>query len=65
MVTKRQLGIAVVVSAVVVLVGVFAIDSIGAGQWTGLGPLQQIGIGLAVGAIGVGALLIRLGQRPA
>ena len=65
MVTKRQLGIAVVVSAVVGLIGIFAIDSVGAGRWTGLGPLQQIGIGLATVAIAVGVVLIHLGQRPA
>ncbi len=65
MVTKRQLGIAVVLLAILTAVGLFGADMIGAGRWGGFGPLQKIGAGLAVAAIIVGLLLVRLGDRPA
>jgi hypothetical protein len=65
MVTKRQLGIGIIALAAISLTGIFAIDWIGAGQWGGIGPLQQIGIGMGAAATIVGLLLIRLGDRPA
>ena len=65
MVTKRQLGIGIIALAAIGLIGVFAIDWIGAGKWAGIGPLQQLGIGLGAAATMVGLLLIRLGDRPA
>jgi hypothetical protein len=65
MVTKRQLGIAVIVFSLLVIVGIIAVDLIGAGRWSGFGPLQWIGVGLSVGAIAVGGILVRLGDRPA
>lgn len=65
MVTKRQLGLAIVALGVLVVLGVIAVDFIGAGRWGGFGPLQRIGIGLGGVAIAVGCILIRLGDRPA
>jgi hypothetical protein len=65
MVTKRQLGIAVIVFSALVVLGVTAVDFVGAGRWGGFGPLQQISIGLCLAAIAVGYILIRLGDRPA
>ena len=65
MVTKRQLGTGIITLAAIGLIGIFAIDWIGAGKWGGIGPLQQIGIGLGAAAAIVGLLLIRLGDRPA
>jgi hypothetical protein len=50
---------------VVGVLGIVAVDALGAGQWSGLGPLQRLGIGLALGAMGVGLILVRLGDRPA
>jgi hypothetical protein len=41
------------------------VDFIGAGKWSGFGPLQRVGIGLSLAAIAVGCILLRLGDRPA
>jgi hypothetical protein len=65
MVTKRQLGIFIIGISVVGVLGVVAVDALGAGQWSGLGPLQRLGIGLGLGAMVVGLILVRLGDRPA
>ncbi|MGD8997544.1 MAG: hypothetical protein PVH80_05500 [Anaerolineae bacterium] len=65
MITKRQLGIFIVAISGVGLVGIIAVDALGAGQWSGLGPLQRLGIGLGCGAIIVGLILVRLGDRAA
>jgi heme A synthase len=65
MVTKRQLGIAVIAFSALVIIGIIAVDLFGAGQWGGFGPLQRIGVGLGVSAIAVGGILVRLGDRPA
>jgi hypothetical protein len=65
MVTKRQLGIIVVVLALLGVVGLIGVDLIGVGEWSGFGPLQQIGVGLGGMAIVVGVILILLGNRPA
>ena len=63
MVTKRKLGLIVILSGVLLVVGVVGVDLLGAGEWTGFGPLQRIGVGIA--AIAVGCILFRLGDRPA
>jgi hypothetical protein len=65
MVTKRQLGIMVIACGLLVVLGVAAVDVLGAGQWGGFGPLQLLGTGLAVVAIAVGGILVCLGDRPA
>lgn len=65
MITKRQLGIIVITLDLLAVLGVIAVDFIGAGKWGGFGPLQRIGIGLALVAIAVGLILVRLGNRPA
>jgi hypothetical protein len=65
MVTKRQLGIFVIALSVVGVLGIVAVDALGAGQWSGLGPLQRLGLGLGLAAIVVGLILVRLGDRPA
>lgn len=65
MVTKRQLGIVVIALSLLVILGIITVDAIGAGKWSGFGPLQRIGIGLSLAAIGVGFILVRLGNRPA
>jgi hypothetical protein len=65
MVTKRQLGIAVVSLASLMIAGLVGADVVGAGRWGGFGPLQRIGAGIAVLGIAVGLLLVRLGDRPA
>ncbi|MDZ7296183.1 MAG: hypothetical protein ONB14_12285 [candidate division KSB1 bacterium] len=65
MVTKRQLGIAVVAAAALLILGLVAADVVGAGRWGGFGPLQRIGLAFGGGLIVVGLLLMRLGNRPA
>jgi hypothetical protein len=65
MVTKRQLGIAVIIIGLLAILGGVAVDLTGAGRWAGFGPLQQVGIGLSLAAIAVGGILVRLGDRPA
>jgi hypothetical protein len=65
MVTKRQLGIIVVGVTLLGAVGVFGADIFGAGEWSGFGPLQQMGVGIAVMGVIVGLILISLGDRPA
>jgi len=64
-VTKRQLGIIVITPGLLTVLGTIAVDFIGAGEWSGFGPLQRIGIGLGIAAIAVGLILVRLGNRPA
>ena len=65
MVTKRQLGLFIISLGVVGTIGMVAVDAVGAGQWSGLGPLQRLGIGAGLLATVVGAILTRLGDRPA
>jgi hypothetical protein len=65
MVTKRQLGLFVVVISVLGIVSITSVDILGAGRWSGFGPLQRMGIGLGLGTVVVGLILIRLGDRPA
>lgn len=65
MVTKRQLGFFVVAVSVIGIVGIIAVDVLGAGRWGGFGPLQRMGIGLGLVAVAAGLVLIRLGDRPA
>lgn len=65
MVTKRQLGIFTIALGLLAIAGIVAVDLIGAGEWSGFGPLQRIGMGLGLLATFAGCLLIRLGNRPA
>jgi len=65
MVTKRQLGVFILIVSFVGMTGLVAVDLIGAGEWGGFGPLQRLGIGLGLGATAVGLILVRLGDRPA
>ena len=65
MITKRQLGIFILASGLLAVTGVLTVDIFGAGEWSGFGPLQRIGVGLGLLAILVGCILICLGDRPA
>ena len=65
MVTKRQLGLFIIAISLVGIISVTAVDILGAGEWSGFGPLQRLGIGLGLVAVIVGLLLTRLGDRPA
>lgn len=65
MVTKRQLGIAVIALAVLGLLGILCADVAALGRWGGFGPLQRIGLSVSAAAIAIGILLICRGNRPA
>lgn len=65
MVTKRQLGILATAVGLFTVAGIVGIDIAGAGQWSGFGPLQQIGVSLGALAIVTGVILISMGNRPA
>jgi hypothetical protein len=65
MITKRQLGIFVIALTLLGIAGLVGVDLIGAGEWSGFGPLQQIGVGLGSVAFLAGIILIFLGKRPA
>ena len=64
-VTKRQLGIVIAIVGVAGSVAIVAVDRLGAGEWSGFGPLQQIALGLGIALLAIGLLLIRVGDRPA
>ena len=65
MITKRQLGIIVIGVTFLGVAGIVAVDIVGAGEWSGFGPLQQMGVGVGVLGVIVGVVLILLGNRPA
>ena len=65
MITKRQLGIIIILLTLLGIAGLVGVDLVGAGEWSGFGPLQRIGAGLGGVAILVGIVLILLGKRPA
>ncbi|MFW6082512.1 MAG: hypothetical protein ACOC8C_00515 [Chloroflexota bacterium] len=65
MVTKRQLGFLLLALSVISVIGIVMVDSLGAGQWSGFGPLQRLALGLSFLSAAVAAILIALGDRPA
>jgi hypothetical protein len=65
MITKRVLGIAIVLLGIGVTFGTLAVDLVGAGKWTGLGPAQKTALVGGIALVIMGALLIPLGDKPA
>jgi hypothetical protein len=65
MITKRQLGVIVIVLTLIGVAGIIGVDVAGAGEWSGFGPLQQMGVGIGVVGIIAGVILILRGNRPA
>ncbi len=65
MITKRQLGVLLIIVGLIVTAGTVGVDLLGAGEWSGFGPVQQMGIAAGFISLLVGAILIRLGNRPA
>ena len=64
-VTKRQLGIFLLVVGILGFVGIIAIDLLDVGREGGIGPAQQLAlIGCILIAV-IGATLIPLGDTPA
>ncbi len=64
MITKRQLGYFFITIGVLVIIGVFAANFIGARD-AGFGPFQKIGLAGGVAVIVMAIPLIKLGNRPA
>lgn len=65
MITKKQLGILFIAVGVLAILGSFAIDLIGAGEFQGIGPTQRLGLMGAGGLIVIGLTLLPFGDRPA
>ncbi len=65
MVTKRQLGIGIAAAGLLLILGVLAMDWVGAGNQAGIGPLQRLALLAAGASFVLGLTLIPLGDRPA
>ena len=62
--TKRQLGWLCVAVGALIVVASLAADVVGAGEFNGLGPLQQKLMGGGVALCVFGFTLMPLGERP-
>jgi hypothetical protein len=63
--TKRQLGFAFIALGVLAIAGMFLIDLMGAGQFQGIGPAQQLALMGAGFVIIIGITLLPFGDNPA
>ena len=63
--TKRQLGITLVLLGLGASLGLFLIDQAGATRFGGVGPLQRVAMLGSSLMVLVGLTLIPLGDRPA
>lgn len=64
-VTKRQLGIFLLLAGMTGFVGILALDLLNVGREGGIGPAQRAGLALSVSIAILGATLIPLGDTPA
>lgn len=64
-VSKRQLGIVLLIVGSLGFVGLLALDFVGGGREGGIGPAQRAAIGLMVFVALFGLSLIPLGDKPA
>lgn len=63
--TKNHLGLLLLFVGVVGFLGILAIDLLDVGREGGIGPAQQIALGLMIALIVAGLTLIPLGNDPA
>jgi hypothetical protein len=63
--TKRQLGILLLIGGIFGFVGIIAVDLIDIGREGGIGPAQRIALGLMVAIALLGLTLIPLKDAPA
>jgi hypothetical protein len=63
--TKRQLGVFLLIGGILAVLGILAVDVIDAGRDGGIGPTQRIALGLALALALLGLTLIPLGDDPA
>ena len=64
-ITKRQLGILLLIIGIIGAVGILAIDVLNAGQQGGIGPAQAFALGIMAVVAIIGLTLIPLGDMPA
>jgi len=65
MITKRQLGIVLLATGLVAIIAILAVDWIGAGKFSGVGPVQKLALAGGSLIVALGISLIPLGDRPA
>ncbi|MCA9901704.1 MAG: hypothetical protein H6654_00070 [Ardenticatenaceae bacterium] len=63
--TKKQLGLIFIALGILGVLGLFGIDLIGAGQFSGIGPAQRLGLLASGSVILLGLTLLPLGDKPA
>lgn len=64
-ITKRQLGIMLLIIGFLGAVGILAVDILNAGQQGGIGPAQAFALGIMTVIAIIGLTLIPLGDTPA
>jgi len=65
MITKRHLGIAMLIAGLTAVLVVLAVDWLGAGKFSGIGPAQRLGLSAGLLVVALGLSLIPFGNRPA
>lgn len=63
--SKKQLGWIFIAIGSLGIMGLFAVDLLGASQFNGIGPTQRLGLLAAGIIIFVGLTLLPLGDKPA
>ncbi len=63
--SKRQLGLLLLLTGAAGFLGILAIDVLDVGREGGIGPAQQIALGLMVVMVVMGISLIPCGKEPA
>ncbi len=63
--TKRQLGLLLLMGGIIGFCGILAIDLVDAGREGGIGPAQQIALGLMLALAFIGLTLLPLKDHPA
>lgn len=63
--TKRHLGLILLIGGIVAFAGIIAIDLLDVGREGGIGPAQQIALAFSAFATLLGLSLIPLGNTPA
>lgn len=63
--TKRHLGLILLIGGSLGFIGILGIDILDAGREGGIGPAQQIALGLCLLSAFIGLTLLPLGDKPA
>lgn len=65
MITKRLLGAVLMPLGTALALMALGIDLLGAGRWSGFGPVQVIGLVAGLALAVAGGILVRTNGRPA